>query len=93
VAIPEIKALAAKYADKGLVVVGPSLDAEAQAKKLQVKHGITYPIVTSAEPTAEAYGVKYFPTMFLVDKNGKIVWKGHEKDEKFSKALEKALGQ
>ena len=81
-----------KYADKGLVVVGPSLDAEAGVQKFKEKHSIEeYALLSDARKSATAYGVKAYPTMFLVGKDGKVAWKGHFEDEALIKAIETAL--
>jgi peroxiredoxin len=38
--------------------------------------GITYPVLTDNEyQTWKAYGVEAWPTMFLLDKQGRIRWK------------------
>lgn len=83
--------MAAKYADKGLVVVGPSLDAEASVKKFKGKHGIGYPLIASSKKIAAAYGVELYPTAFVVGKDGKILFKGDVDEPGCIKALESAL--
>jgi peroxiredoxin len=84
--------LAKKYADRGFLVVAPSLDAEAGVKKFKEKHNITeYPLLSDAGASAQAYGVKAFPTMFLVGTDGKVLWKDHFQNEAMIKALESAL--
>lgn len=73
-------------------MVAPSLDAEAKAKQFKEKHSITeYALLTDARPTAQAFGVRAYPTMFLVGTDGKVLWKGHFKDEALVKAIETAL--
>jgi peroxiredoxin len=74
------------------VVVAPSLDAEDQVKQFKEKHDITeYALLSDARATAQAYGAKAFPTMFLVGTDGKVLWKGHFKDDALVKAIETAL--
>jgi thiol-disulfide isomerase/thioredoxin len=92
-AIPGIKELAAKYAKDGLIVVGPSLDAEDGVMRFREKHKIEYPLLVSARKTATAYQVRGYPTMFLVGKDGKVLWKGHFKNDSLIKAIEAALGK
>jgi peroxiredoxin len=90
--MPKLKKLAKKYAEKGLVVVAPSLDAEASVKKFKKRHKIEELILLSnARPAAKAFGVRAFPTMFLVGKDGKILWKGHFENPKLHKTIEGAL--
>jgi peroxiredoxin len=84
--------LVKKYADKGFVLVAPSLDAEAGVQKFKEKHTIEYPLLAGARKTAmQTYGVQGYPTMFVVGKDGKVLWKGHFKDDEFIKVIEKAL--
>jgi peroxiredoxin len=90
-AVPKLKALAAKYSAQGLVVVGASLDAEPKVKQFKQVHGIGYALLASAGKSAEAYGVQAYPTMFLVGKDGKILWKGHFEDVELFKAIDLAL--
>lgn len=73
------------------MVVAPSLDAEGQVKGLVKKHGIDYPVLSDAEASAKAYQVRGFPMMYVIGRDGKIVWKGHFKDAKFIPAIEEAL--
>jgi len=73
-------------------VVAPSLDAEARVKQFKEKHSITeYALLSDARATAQAFGVKGYPTMFLVGTDGKVLWKGHFKDDALVKAVETAL--
>ncbi|MDQ3315419.1 MAG: TlpA family protein disulfide reductase [Verrucomicrobiota bacterium] len=73
--IPDFIALQKQYADKGLVIVGVSLDegGTAVVKPFVKKMGINYPIVMGDQKTAAAYGgIQVVPTTFVIDKNGKI---------------------
>jgi thiol-disulfide isomerase/thioredoxin len=77
--LPAIKALHQKYQDKGLTVIGvhtPELDQERQWPNVlsQVKElGIAYPVVTDNDyATWNAYGVEGWPTVFILDKEGRV---------------------
>lgn len=77
--LPTVKGFDAKYREKGLTVIGvqspefereKSLDNIAKALK---KHEIVYPIVTDNDMrTWEAYGVNAWPTIVILDKQGRI---------------------
>ena len=73
--IPDFVALQKQYGDKGLVVIGVSVDeggAEV-VKPFVKKMGINYPIVLGDQKTAAAYGgIQVVPTTFVIDKTGKI---------------------
>ena len=89
--MPKLKKLAETYAAKGLTIVAPSLDAEEKVKAFFEKHQLNFAVVAGADKSSEDYGVKYYPTMFLVGKDGKVIWKGHHPDDEFQKKLDAAL--
>ncbi len=63
-----------KLADRGLVIVGISLDAQGPGvvRKFVESMGITYPIVMGDEEVTAAYKVELMPTTFVVDREGRI---------------------
>ena len=80
--LPFIKGWHDRYRDKGLVVVGvhsPEFDDEREVEKVRREVGslgIHYPVVTDNDyQTWNAYDVEAWPTMFLLDKQGRIRWK------------------
>ncbi len=73
--IPGFVRLYERFRDKGLEIVGVSLDQEGEAVlRPFVKHyGITYPIVLGTREVVLDYGgIKGIPTTFLIDQNGTI---------------------
>jgi thiol-disulfide isomerase/thioredoxin len=59
-----------QYGDKGLTVIGVSLDEQGPevVKKFVKQFGVNYPIVIGNEKVAEAYGGIYaIPTTFVID--------------------------
>jgi thiol-disulfide isomerase/thioredoxin len=76
--IPGFIELQKQYADKGLVVVGVSLDQDGASavKPFIEKMGINYPIVLGDETVVSAFGgVEGIPTTFIIDRKGQIVRK------------------
>ena len=76
--IPGFIELQKQYADKGLVVVGVSLDQDGASvvKSFMDKTGINYPVVLGDETIVNAFGgVEGIPTTFIIDRNGQIVGK------------------
>jgi thiol-disulfide isomerase/thioredoxin len=80
--LPFIKSWHDRYRDKGLTVIGvhsPEFDEEREVEKLRSEVGslrIHYPVVTDNDyATWNAYNVEAWPTMFLLDKQGRIRWK------------------
>jgi thiol-disulfide isomerase/thioredoxin len=79
--LPTVKKWDAQYRDKGLTIIGvhtPELDYENNVDNLRrevASLGIKYPVVTDNDySTWKAYGVEAWPTVFLLDKQGRIRW-------------------
>lgn len=79
--IPAVKKWDAQYRDKGLTIVGvhtPETDLENNLDEVRrevMKLGIKYPVVTDSDySTWKAYSVEAWPTLFVVDKQGRVRW-------------------
>ncbi|MET0263892.1 MAG: TlpA disulfide reductase family protein [Rariglobus sp.] len=73
--IPEYIALQKKYAERGLVILGFSLDElpPAEVKAFGDGMGVNYPLVMANEDTVGAFGgVQGLPTAFLIDREGNV---------------------
>ena len=93
---PNIVAMYNKYKDKGVAFVGVSFDTDvAQWKAAIEKYGMKYAHVSELKKMREAniskaYGVKWIPSMVLVDPQGKVVM-GTVLSTKLEKELEKVF--
>ena len=79
--LPFVKSWNDRYRQKGLTVIGvhsPEFDEERKVESLRrevASLGISYPVVTDNDyQTWKAYDVEAWPTMFLLDKQGRIRW-------------------
>ena len=79
--LPTVKKWDAQYRDKGLTIIGvhtPELDYERNVDNLRKEVaalGITYPVVTDNDyATWQAYKVEAWPTLFVLDKEGRVRW-------------------
>lgn len=73
--IPGYVALQKKYADRGLVIVGVSVDrkGETVVPPFAKKMSINYPLALATPEVIEAFGgVEAIPTTLLIDRDGKI---------------------
>ena len=74
-AIPENNAMADRYADRGVVVLGICTSSSGQEKLDAVveERGIRYPVARDPdERTSEAWHVVYYPTYAVVDREGAV---------------------
>jgi peroxiredoxin len=94
--IPGMMNIYEKYKEKGLEIVGISLDKGGwrDLKPFLAKNPINYPIVLGGEAEAKAYGgIQGIPTSFFIDRKGNIVSKtvGSMEEEDFEKAVKSIL--
>lgn len=74
VAIPEIIDLYEKYHDKGLVVIGISVDRDINALRNFVKdQEMPYLILLADQTIVKKYSIRAIPTLYIIDKNGSVV--------------------
>lgn len=74
--LPNVEATYAELHDRGLEIVGVSLDQDAQAlTDFLTDHPLPWETISGdgAKKTAELAGVRAIPTMVLLDREGKVV--------------------
>ncbi len=71
---PIVDHVAEMFEKDGLVVIGVNTsDAEGDARAYLKNHKFSYPIAFDGDRSvASSYGVTSFPTMVLIDKDGKV---------------------
>jgi thiol-disulfide isomerase/thioredoxin len=89
--IPRMKRIYAAYQDKGLEIIGVSLDQKKEdvvkfVKDEELNWKISFSGALWSDPTAKLYGVNKIPSKWLVDKEGNIREIGLS-----GEALEKAI--
>ena len=79
--LPSVKEWDTKYRDRGLTIVGihtPETESEYSIDNLRKEVpalGIKYPVATDNDyKTWKAYGVEAWPTIVVLDKQGRIRW-------------------
>jgi peroxiredoxin len=75
--VPLLKELYAQYKDRGVVVVGISLDEELKPlREMVASKGISWPQVwDEGQALSSLYNVKGTPFYYLLDQDGKIAAK------------------
>jgi thiol-disulfide isomerase/thioredoxin len=95
--LPELKRIAAKYHDRGLEVIGVNLDNErAEVDAFLKENALTWPQIFEGGGLegrlAVEYGITSVPTMFLADKQGKVINRNIRTAADVDRQLEKILG-
>ncbi|MDA8431869.1 MAG: TlpA disulfide reductase family protein [Nitrospiraceae bacterium] len=97
--IPELIAIQEKYASKGLIVLGVSLDegenVPGKLASFARENKINYQLLIGNEETERAYNVTSIPMTFLIDRQGNVItsYLGYVDDlaAAVSQKLEKAI--
>lgn len=77
--LPRLEKIWQKYRDKGLVVVAIERSRDRdRAQKLIAEKGLTFMLLENGEGDAEVvrrvFNVGTFPTSFLIDRNGRVMF-------------------
>lgn len=94
--IPGFVELQKQYADKGLAIIGVSLDqgGPSVVKDFIKENHINYPIVMGDDAIVSAYGgIEGIPTTFIIDRDGNIAGQhvGFTPKEAFEAAIKPLL--
>jgi thiol-disulfide isomerase/thioredoxin len=97
--MPSLQRLYDSYSEKGLVVLGVSIDEDKdrvkKIRKFVDKVGVSYPIFSDARPTPawHTFKVKAIPALFLIDRDGQIVaqWLGNVDHQAVEAEIKKHL--
>jgi thiol-disulfide isomerase/thioredoxin len=95
--IPHLKTLHAQYKDKGLQVVGVSVDQAGPRVVIPFveKFGINYPVVMGTQKVVQDFGgVRGIPTAFIISQDGKVYRKivGLAPKERYEQDIKALLG-
>ena len=100
--LPFVQSWHDRYREKGLTVIGvhsPEFAEERIVENLRrqvASLGISYPVVSDNDyQTWNAYNVEAWPTMFLLDKQGRIRWKhvGEGDYDETERVIQKLLAE
>jgi thiol-disulfide isomerase/thioredoxin len=93
-ALPALQNLHEKYNDKGLKIIG--IDPYDTKEKDDIdnflaKRGVTYTVLLGGKDVAKEYHVSGYPTIYLIDKEGKIIFTqvgyGEDTEDKIEKII------
>ncbi|MDQ3815660.1 MAG: redoxin domain-containing protein [Armatimonadota bacterium] len=93
-ALPALQSLHQKYAPKGFIVIGISVDEKRSTTQKTIKKAnVSYPILMATPQVWSAYKVNRLPSLVLIGRDGRIIKRyGGEADKRAMVAeIERAL--
>jgi thiol-disulfide isomerase/thioredoxin len=89
--VPHLIKLADKYRENGVLFIALSADKSADTvRKFVRKKGINYNVAID-NGSADIFAITGYPTAFVVNHKGKVVWQGIPRENKFEDAINKAI--
>ncbi|MFT3948857.1 MAG: TlpA disulfide reductase family protein [Agriterribacter sp.] len=90
--VPHLNAIDAKFKNKKFELLGINTwDLKKDIAWFCNKHKVGYDILMNGRELADRYGIDAFPTMILIDKEGKVLYSGGFDQSRIEKLIEKAL--
>jgi len=75
--VVHLNELQEKYAEKGLVILAVSRESRASVSKFVEEFEVKYPTICETTDSMSAYECSGFPSSFLIDTGGRILWADH----------------
>jgi thiol-disulfide isomerase/thioredoxin len=89
-AMPQVKQLAAEFRGEPVAIIGMNTDRDdADAKFVVEKMGLNYTTLKIEHELVEKYGVRGFPTMVIIDQQGKV----HDFHVGYTPTLQREVGE
>lgn len=86
-----------EFQDDGLVIIeidNGSIDSLTDVEEHVRKEGIPFALLHDADgEVTDRFGVNVFPTAFLFDRSGKVVWHGNPTPQTAEQAIRNALAK
>lgn len=91
-ASPVLSRLSEKYGDKGLRILGVNpYDNIASIRQHKLKHPVTYTLLSATKETSAAFQISSYPTIYILDKDLKIVKRLEGYSERLESDLEEII--
>ena len=90
--VPHLNKLQNKFKNKNFKLISiNSYDSKEDVNWFCNKHKADYPVLLNGKSVAEKYGVSGFPTFFIIDKAGKIIYSKAGYDESIQSEVERII--
>lgn len=92
--VPHLNELKKKYKSKDVEIISiNSYDSKEDVNWFYKKYKIDYTVLLNGKGVAAKYGVNAFPTFFIIDKTGKIIYSKAGFNESVQAEVEKVIKQ
>lgn len=90
--VPHLNAMERKYKGKNFEIVAINTwDSKQDIEWFYKKHQLSYKVVMNGKDLATKYGINAFPTVILLNKEGKVLYAGGFDPSEIERLVEKAL--
>ena len=90
--VPHLNAIYQKFKNRKFEILGINTwDSKKDIGSFCNEHEVAYNVLMNGKDLAEKYGVNLFPTVVLIDKEGKVLYSGGFDQSKIEKLIEKTL--
>ena len=72
--LPFLERMCQQFRERGVQVWGVSQDESRDSRSFAKEFGVTFPVLIDDHPyeVSDAYGIRYVPTLFLINTQGRI---------------------
>lgn len=90
--VPHLNAINTKFKSSRFEILSINTwDSKKDIEWFCKKHGVNYKVLMNGKELAEKYGAFAFPTIIIIDKEGKVLYSGSFDQSKIEKIIDKAL--
>ena len=90
--VPHLNELQEKFKSRHFTVLSVNAyDSKEAVRWFCEKHGVAYPVLLNGQPAGKQYGVSAFPSFFILDKKGVIIYAQSGYDDSTGEAIEKII--
>ncbi len=90
--VPYLNELRDKYRNEDFELLSlNSYDSKEEIEKFVKKHNVKYPVLLNAGKITEEYGADSYPTLFIIDRSGKVIYSHSGFNKSLVSEIEKTI--
>lgn len=89
--MPHLGEVWSDYKKENFTVLAISDEGKSTVQDFVENEGLAFPVASGGSKSFRAYGVRSYPTSYLVDHEGVLVWQGHPSSKEWTNMLPELL--